>query len=73
MLEIIGQVNNGEKNIEDCERDVGSYLSKFLPDGLLEKLESGQIQPDDICTPGENKNKKHVGKHKNKNKKYGKK
>ena len=72
MLEIISKVNTGESNIEDCEKDVGTYLSKFLPDGLLEKLESGQISPDDIHTPGENVGNKKNKNKKKYNKKYGK-
>lgn len=53
MLKVISQVNHGEKSFEDGERDVGLYLNKFLPDGLLEKLEQ-----DEIEKAGMNKRKK---------------
>lgn len=44
MLKVISQVNYGEKSFEDGEKDVGQYLNKFLPDGLLEKLEQEELE-----------------------------
>jgi hypothetical protein len=43
MLDVISQVNSGKSTVEQGEKDVGKYLTKFLPDGLLEKLESGEL------------------------------
>ena len=69
MLEMMSEVNAGQSNVEDCEKGVGKYLSKFLPDGLIEKLESGQISTDDIHASGGKKTKtKNKNKNKNKNK-----
>lgn len=39
MLKIINTVNQGQQSAEDGEKDVGKYLSKFLPENLLEKLD----------------------------------
>lgn len=68
MLEMISDVNIGKSNIEECEQGVGKYLSKFLPDGLLEKLENEQIAAMNGGTQANIKNTKNK-----KNKKYGKK
>lgn len=35
MLQTINTVNMGLKSAEDGEQDVGKYLTKFLPDNLL--------------------------------------
>ena len=43
MLKVISKINKGEKSFEDGERDVGLYLNRFLPDGLLEKLEQEEL------------------------------
>ena len=68
MLEMISNVNTGKNNIEECEKNVGKYLSKFLPDGLIEKLENGQISMNDI-TQSNNKQNKSKNKN-NKKRKY---
>lgn len=57
MLEIINTVNTGKKSIADSEKDVSKYLSKFLPEGLLEKLESGELTANDIKTKKPKKSK----------------
>jgi hypothetical protein len=41
MLEAIGQVNSGNKSLDDAEKNVGQYLNKFLPEDLITKMESG--------------------------------
>jgi hypothetical protein len=43
MLEMIHIVNSGELSFEDAEKNVGKYLSKFLPSKLLDEVESGRF------------------------------
>lgn len=57
MIKVIDTVNIGNKSAEDGEKDVGKYLTKFLPDGLLEKLESGELTEKDIKTKKQKKKK----------------
>lgn len=59
MLEILGKINSGKTSLEEGEKNVGKYLTKFLPDGLLEKIEKGQIGLNDIKqVPSKPNNKK---------------
>jgi len=73
MLEMISDVNTGKSNIEECEQGVGKYLSKFLPDGLLEKLENEQIAAMNGNMSGNMNVNTQNNKKNKKNKKYGKK
>ena len=57
MLDVIGSINSGHTSFEDGEKNVGTYLTKFLPEGLLQKLESGEITPD-MIKQKKNKQKK---------------
>ncbi len=61
MLEIIGNVKQGNISIEDGEKNVGSYLTKFLPDGLMEKLASGEVAIDGKVNNKANKGGKMKG------------
>ncbi|QKF93758.1 hypothetical protein QKU48_gp0300 [Fadolivirus algeromassiliense] len=63
MLEVLGDVRAGKTSFEDGEKNVGQYLTKFLPDGLLDKLENGELGVNDIKTPNKKKNKKNKKKH----------
>jgi len=58
MIKVIDTVNYGNKSAEDGEKDVGKYLTKFLPEGLLEKLESGELGEKDIKTKKSKKKSK---------------
>lgn len=58
MLEVLSSVKSGKRSFEDGEKDVGKYLTKFLPEGLIDKLENGEFDVNDIKTPNKNKNKK---------------
>lgn len=48
MLTVINGINSGKKSFEDGEREVGTYLTKFLPPDLMNKLASGEITENDI-------------------------
>jgi len=48
MLDVIGNINAGKTSFETGEKDVGTYLKKFLPEGLVQKLESGEVTPEMI-------------------------
>ena len=50
MLKVLSKVNNGRTSFENGEKKVGKYLTKFLPDGLIEKIQSGEIGMNDIKT-----------------------
>jgi hypothetical protein len=41
MMKVINNVNRGRRSIEDGEKRVGKYLSKFLPEDIV-KLSNGQ-------------------------------
>ena len=58
MLEILNNVKSGKTTFEDGEKDVGQYLTKFLPEGLVDKLENGEFDANDIKTPSNKKKKK---------------
>lgn len=48
MLNVINNINSGKKSFEDGEREVGMYLTKFLPPELLDKIAAGEISEKDI-------------------------
>ena len=48
MLDAINDVNSGKKNFEEAERRVGMHLNKFIPPELMEKLQSGELDANDI-------------------------
>ena len=48
MLDAINDVNSGKKSFEDAERRVGLHLNKFIPPELMAKLESGELNADNI-------------------------
>ena len=58
MLDVISNINSGHTSFEDGEKDVGTYLKKFLPEGLVQKIESGEITPD-MIKQKQKKHKKH--------------
>ena len=59
MLEIIGEINKGDKSFEEGEKNIGGYLNKFLPSDLLEKIEKGELDvPNDKSKSKKKKNKK---------------
>jgi len=58
MLNIITNITEGGTSFEDGEKDVGTYLTKFLPTGLLDKIQSGEITPDMIKQKPKNKKNK---------------
>lgn len=62
MLEILSNVKAGKTSFEDGEKDVGKYLTKFLPDGLVDKLETGELNVNDIKTPNKKNKKNKKGK-----------
>lgn len=58
MLSVINGINTGNKSFEDGEREVGSYLTKFLPPDLMNKIAAGEITEQDV-TYGKKNKKKH--------------
>jgi len=58
MLNVINKINTGTKSFEDGEREVGSYLTKFLPPELIEKIASGEINEKDVKYGKNSKKKK---------------
>jgi len=64
MLGEINKHNNGKQTYEDTEQTVGTYLNKFIPKELLEKLASGELNANDITTSNKSKKKKHTNKNK---------
>jgi len=48
MLSVINNINSGKKSFEDGEKEVGSYLTKFLPPDLMNKIASGEINEKDV-------------------------
>jgi hypothetical protein len=58
MLDVIGNINTGQTSFETGEKTVGSYLTKFLPNGLLEKINSGEITPEMLEAKQKKRHKK---------------
>jgi hypothetical protein len=48
MLSIVSTVNDGKKTVEEGEKAVGRYLTKFLPPELVDKVAAGMVSEDDI-------------------------
>lgn len=48
MLSIINKVKNGHSTLENAEKDVGKYLTKFLPDDIINKMEDGSLTEKDV-------------------------
>jgi hypothetical protein len=65
MLGEINKHNNGKQTYEDTEQTVGTYLNKFIPKELLDKLASGELNANDITTNQSNKKNKKNKKNKN--------
>lgn len=58
MLSVINGISSGKKSFEDGEREVGSYLTKFLPPDLIDKISTGEINENDIKYGKKKKSKK---------------
>lgn len=59
MLSVINGISSGNKSFEDGEREVGSYLTKFLPSDLIDKIATGEVTENDVKYGKKNKKKKH--------------
>lgn len=55
MLSVINGISGGKKSFEDGEKEVGSYLTKFLPPELVNKMESGELSEKDVKYTQKNK------------------
>jgi hypothetical protein len=48
MLSIISKVKSGGSTMEEAEKNVGTYLTKFLPPEIVDKMEKGILTDKDI-------------------------
>lgn len=58
MFEVIGNINTGKTTFEQGEKTVGTFLTKFLPPELLEKMENGEFEEEQIKQKNKNKKNK---------------
>lgn len=48
MIEVINNINSGKTDLETGEKNVGQYLTKFLPSEILHKMENGELTDKDV-------------------------
>ncbi|ARF09635.1 hypothetical protein Indivirus_2_14 [Indivirus ILV1] len=60
MLGEINKCNTGNQSYDDTEKSVGNFLNKFIPQELMDKLKSGEINLDKPNKPNKKKKKRHI-------------
>lgn len=48
MLSLLDEVKKGDSTIENAETNIGKYLTKFLPEEIVNKMEDGILTEKDI-------------------------